>query len=255
MNSEKLVITIYHDGPTVPVDTFIGVTRRTITLLRGIDQKLTAEPSISAKWNICDVSMKSPLHLTVEAMAIHSDKPPRRIVPPFLGDMKRLEQGKPPLYLTPSLQRIASEIVRTIGRGITGIGFASDEEEVRPTERIAAYVTELEQTHSEMGSIEGKLEVINVHGQEEVKIWDARFNFPVICYVSRVQIEDAKEYLRRRVSIRGQIKYRRNHPFAMMNVYEIRRLDDPAGLPQVKDIAPVDLTGGQEPADYLRGID
>jgi hypothetical protein len=105
---------------------------------------------------------------------------------------------------------------------------------------------------SEVGSVEGLLEVISVHGQETIKVWDARFGIAVSCHVSSLQIEEAKQFLGRRVAVRGRILHEHNRPKEVIDVFDIRALLD-KDAPQIESFAPIDLMGGEEPADYLRG--
>lgn len=134
--------------------------------------------------------------------------------------------------------------------------FESDGAKAQPTQHLAAYVdADLKQyaPYYEVGSVEGCLEIISVKDKDTVQVRDLRFGIDVMCNVSTIQLEEAKELLRKRVVIRGRIKYSRKRPRDMVDVFDIRELKDSKHAPQPEDIGRVDLTGDIDPVDYLRG--
>jgi hypothetical protein len=205
------------------------------------------------RWGIVNVSMRSPIQLTLEPSQIQADSRTIDVIEPFLDDLARLERGEKPQYFTPDLQARAKDVVSVLGHGIRSIRFNSNGHEARPTLRVAARVDELTERYYEIGSIEGRLEVISVHGGDAVMVYDARWRSRVKCLVSDAQLEQAKALLGKRVMVRGRIRCEYKRPKEVVDVFEIQPLGDSSGLPQVGDIAPVDLFGDSEPADYLRG--
>lgn len=112
-------------------------------------------------------------------------------------------------------------------------------------------------TYREVGSVEGSLEIASVHGADHIKVWDRRFGTPVDCMVSPRQFNEALGYLSKRsnVAVRGLIHFANRRPDRIENVFDIRELPGASGRVSIDSIRPVDLTGGAEPADYLRGDD
>jgi hypothetical protein len=253
MQTRKLLVTLEHEDHAVPFDAFAKVLVEAVEILRGLDCHMIGAPRVSMRWNIVNVSMHSPIQMTLEPSPIHTDGRTVDVIIPFLGDFERLERGEKPQYFTPDLQARAKLIVSVLGRGIRSIRFNSEGHEARPTLRVAARVDELTERYFEIGSIEGSLEIISVHGEDAVTVWDARWNSRVKCLVSDAQLEQAKGLLRKRVMVRGRIKCEYKRPKEVVDVFDIQPLADSSSLPQVEDIAPVDLFGDSEPADYLRG--
>jgi hypothetical protein len=251
MLTKKLIITLDHDGHIVPYDAFATVMQESVDLLRGVDCVKAGTSRPNMRWGISAVSMHSPIQLTLEASALGDREVDA--VDPFLEDMNRLERGDRPLYFNPEMQARAKRLVSVLNHGISAIRFNSDSLEVRPTQRVAARVDELTERYFEIGSIEGRLDVLSVHGRDSITVWDVRWRCPVRCMVSDAQLREAKDLLRQRVSVRGRIKCEHKRPKEIVDVFDIQPLGDASTLPQAEDIAPVDLTGGQEPADYLRG--
>lgn len=197
--------------------------------------------------------MHSPIAITYAPAPRQKNKPCREIVPPFLEDMDRMERGEIPRYFTPVLQGRARTLLATLDKANSRIRFRSDEQEVAPTARLIANVDDMCAAHEEIGTVEGKLDVIDVHGEDTVRVWDFRSNEAVDCRVSPEQLEQAKSCLGHRMGVRGRIKYERGKPKEVVDVFSIYDLGEIANLPQIDDVAPLDLTGGVEPSEYLRG--
>lgn len=255
MLTKKLVITLDHDGPVVPFDAFVVVVQDTVAILRGMDCAQAGTPKPNMRWGISAVSMHSPIQLTLEPAALRAEGRVVDVIKLFVEDFNRLERGERPEYFSPDMQSLAKSIVTVLSQGIRAIRFNSDGQEAKPTLRVAARVDELTERYFEIGSIEGRLDVLSVHGEDCVKVWDARWGCAVKCRVSESQLEDSKALLRKRVSVRGRIRCEHKRPKEVVDVFDIRPLGDASTLPQAGDIAPVDLTGGREPADYLRGAE
>lgn len=251
MFTKRIVITLDHDGPIVPYDAFVTVMQESVDLLRAVDCAKAGTSRPNMRWGISAVSMHSPIQVTLESSALGDREVDA--VAPFLQDISRLERGERPLYFNPEMQSRAKKLVSVLGRGIRAIRFNSNGLEVKPTQRVAARVDELTERYFEIGSIEGRLDVLSVHGRDSITVWDARWHCAVKCLVSEAQLREAKDLLGHRVSVRGRIKCEHKRPKEVVDVFGMQSLGDSSSLPQAEDVAPVDLTGGQEPADYLRG--
>jgi len=255
MLTKKLVITLDHDGPVVPFDAFVVVVQDTVEILRGMDCAQAGTPKPNIRWGISAASMHSPIQLTLEPAAQRAEGRVGDVIKLFVEDFNRLERGERPEYFSPDMQSRAKRIVTVLSHGIRAIRFNSDGQEAKPTLRVAARVDELTERYFEIGSIEGRLDVLSVHGKDSVKVWDVRWGIGVKCLVSETQLEDAKDLLGKRVWVRGRIKCEHKRPKEITDVFEIRAIGESSTLPQAEDFAPIDLTGGTEPADYLRGHD
>jgi len=259
MQNQRITITIKHSDKNIPLKSFISITSRTVSLLEGVDRESSPEHNLSAEWRISQVSMHSPLQLTLEAASIVQDEKMiiRNIAKPFIEDINRLERGERPKIFTPNMERRAKSMVAILSLdGVSAIQFESDGAEAKPTQHLAAYVdADLKQyaPYYEVGSVEGRLEIISVKGKDTVQLQDFRSGIEVTCNVSAIQLEEAKELLRKRVVVRGRVKYIRKRPQVIVDVFDIRELKDSKHAPQPEDIGRVDLTGEIDPVDYLRG--
>lgn len=77
-----------------------------------------------------------------------------------------------------------------------------------------------------LGSLEGTLEVINVHGAPTVTIWERVSGSPVRCYIPRERawIDLVKGLLEKRVRIAGHIRYFANG--APRSIWDVSAIED-----------------------------
>jgi hypothetical protein len=111
--------------------------------------------------------------------------------------------------------------------------------------------------YKDVGTVEGRLEEISVHGMPETsplfRIWDP-IPLPghyVKCVISEDRLPQVKDWLGQRVSVSGPIQYQ-NHKPILIEVQNIRRLRTQAELPQIETMKPIDITGDLSPEEYIR---
>lgn len=86
-----------------------------------------------------------------------------------------------------------------------------------------------------LGSLEGTLEIINVHGAPTITIWERVSGSPVRCYIPRERtwVDRVKGLLERRVSVAGYIHYFVNGvPRFVSNVTSINDTTPDPSLPK-----------------------
>lgn len=107
-----------------------------------------------------------------------------------------------------------------------------------------------------LGSIEGQLDAINLHGATTVTIWDRVTGQPVRCYFDRDNKEQMKGLLERTVLIAGRIRYYANGQLqSITEITDLRDLTPSGERPDVRfGSIPDYLTGGQDSVDYVRGL-
>lgn len=86
-----------------------------------------------------------------------------------------------------------------------------------------------------LGSIEGTLEAVNLHGNPTFTIWDRVSRAPIRCYFHKERdwMDRVKGLLEKRVLVRGKVNYFRNGlPRSIANIEEIEDMTPSAGLPK-----------------------
>jgi hypothetical protein len=79
------------------------------------------------------------------------------------------------------------------------------------TRTVSAKATYLlEAAYEDDGSVDGYLEIIKGHGQQEVVIYDSLNNRPIHCEVGQDKLQDACAFFLKRVEVVGKVRYRRD---------------------------------------------
>lgn len=111
--------------------------------------------------------------------------------------------------------------------------------------------------YSESSSIEGTLEVVNVHGNPTFTIWEQLSGVPVRCSFPNESLwkRRVKDLLEKPVLVIGKINYFRNGiPRSVTHLEEIIDVTPDPSLPKAGFGTIPDLTGDMSTIDYLRSM-
>ncbi len=90
--------------------------------------------------------------------------------------------------------------------------------------------------YNDFGTIEGRLEAIQDHGNLQLRIRDALLRQTVRCYIPDEMLKDALGNFRKRVEVHGNIHYRKNGTPISIEVSKIDPLPDDDDLPGINDV-------------------
>ena len=94
----------------------------------------------------------------------------------------------------------------------------------------------LDWKYEDLGTVEGALEAVSVHGQYEVRIYEPVWSRSIRCVVNEEFLEVALSLFRRRVEVKGLIRYTKNGLPTSVKVEGITPLPDPSELPSYKEL-------------------
>jgi hypothetical protein len=174
----------------------------------------------------------------------------------------------PPPHFNEAALHYTAALIRSFAKGVTGIEFSSNGDRAFATKAVAANAqiaarrmelirAKQSGQYEEYGSIEGHLkELSEQSGRDRLVIVDALTGKPTRCYIRKRELEkQAGCAWKQRVAVTGNILTDRFTGEAVrVEVDEIRILRDQSSLPQIDDLFGIDITGGVEPADYIRGL-
>src|SRR5262249_45647922 len=86
-----------------------------------------------------------------------------------------------------------------------------------------------------------------------VRVWERLPERMIRCIIATDQLQHAKDLLGKRVAVTGRISYR-NHKPTSIQVERIDRMQEDSELPELKDIGPINITGGMSPEEYVRSL-
>lgn len=232
---EGLTFSIYPDGEAVPVGLFIKAIDNIARLVRDVDYAVTKERT-GRRWIVSKLHSSTP---TITLRPMLGDTATMEAIFEGLHLMTTTVPLEPPVYFTED----ALDDLRQMRRLFTGrerakrLVFTTDGERTATVERnIEDKVTRiLAGGYWALGSIEGTLEAVNLHGNPTFTIWDRVSRTPVRCYFPKERgwMDRVKGLLEKRVLVRGKVNYFRNGlPRSIANIEEIEDMTPNASLPK-----------------------
>jgi len=245
---------------TISVSAFTEAVRTFWAMLRDIDAGVSGVQKGSLNWAITNLHTGS--------LAIQAEPTPRNPEINYATDVMRqsvrgltvLERdGLTPPYLTDAGMSNARSFVKLIGReGVTGYRVTNTTESIILTASASANIDQLLPTrYTTIGSIEGKLEAINLHGHNKrLVVYHTITRKAVTCYFDETDIEAAKSALGKRVIVAGDVEYNaKNEPLRIRgsSINEMPLDSDLPSVASMKGRIP-DLTGSMSTEEYIRSI-
>lgn len=257
MPESRLVIRLTTKTDHPPLDSFLEAVQNSHAILRDIDFAISAKPGGSLRWRIADVQLGSAaITLTPESVVEDLDVS-QQVLRAYAEGLATIERVPeiPPFFSEQTLER-AKSLVGLLGEEVTRITIRTPGiEPVTITQRVAANVDELIGPRFEaIGTIEGTLETLSVHGRPYFNIYEVLSRRRVACYFPIRMVDAAHSAFRSRVAVTGKVTYTGRGQPVSISVRELRVLRPREELPQAKDIEGTDLTGGEDAADYVRRL-
>ena len=253
---EGITFEINPDTQSASVDLFLRALGDINRLLRDVNYAIHRERS-GRHWVISHLHASAPTvtiepllgdQETVNAIAqgirsvtLGTDQPPEYFTEEVLEDlrrMRRLFRGK--------------DKARSIIVSVNNEQAATIQEDISDkASRI------LRSGYSNLGSLEGRLEAINVHGAPTFTIWERVSRAPVRCSFPDQSswLENVKELFGRRVTVRGYIRYFLNGiPRTVTDIADIQDSTPDPSLPKADFGSIPDQEASRDPVEFLRGV-
>ncbi len=240
-----------------------------VDFLTHIDRALSETDTASVNWNVRHITMASPLIMELVPVAKRrpkksAHKRPLPVVGTFIKGLRQIEESaKRPAYFDDDALDLAAQVVGFRRNQIVS-RFSSEEEpqEISPTEHSIANVEAILGRHgryyyAEM-QLEGRLEEVSLHGTLTFSIYDPITERGTECDFTDDQLPEVIDLLRqrKRVRVTGRVKFNARHVPISVQVARFEALRDAKELPQIADLHAerIDITGGQDSADYVREL-
>ena len=200
---------IQGDPGKVTLSAFVRAIQNELRVLGDLDAALSRKPKGSLHWFVTGLSCGS-LAVTVESRSRDAERDVGpETVSAFVQGLDQIEQGgATPPYFSESIMEAVQKIVRMIGRdGAVGFEVATPlvEKTVTLSAKASANIEELIPTrYNDLGSVEGRMEQISIHGAPRFIVYHARTQKAVTCRFDRDQwLDTVKEALGYRVNVSG----------------------------------------------------
>ncbi|NJM00444.1 MAG: hypothetical protein HC924_17415 [Synechococcaceae cyanobacterium SM2_3_2] len=228
-NSASLTIDV--DGPYLPFDKFRKVLTYFSDILSDIDQETSPNGEPTLEWAITDVRNGS-LHLTIEANprqeTIEPERPSQVISLLKQGFQSLQEHPIYPEGFSSRAIKATTQFASILNPNeIAEISFRTNGSTIKLHPQTLANASQLITSYYKYyGSIEGTLVSISVAKRRQLGVRIPSQSKSVQCFFRPEQLEQAKDYLDKRVYVFGVIRQRLHGEKSSIQVQEIKRLTD-----------------------------
>jgi hypothetical protein len=257
MADDELIIRLIGREEYISAASFITVVHNTLAILKEVDAEISEQRLGSLMWRIKDVSLNSPLTVTLlgESRVDELDYG-RDVIEAYTEGLRQIDRSPeniPPFFTIAALSQ-AKRLVAVLNDGIERIFFSLPEQEpVVPTQRVAANVDELTQVYEELTTFEGGLDSVTLHGKRIFYVWDV-FDGRIACRFPKDMLDQVRTLLGERVSVYGKARFSRAGKPLSIEIVEARRLPSQEELAQLKDFTGINITNGESSEAYVRSL-
>jgi hypothetical protein len=255
--AESLTFSIHPDAETISLALLGKAIEDVRKLVRDIDYAVTRE-RFGRRWIVTALRSTNPT-ITIRPIVDGAE------TIDVIGAGLRLVTMSPGIEPPPYFSADALDDLKGMRRLFRGrerarrVVFSADEAEVATVDsRISERVERIQRgTYVLLSSLEGTLDAINLHGATKTfTVWDRVTGVPVRCAMPGPDwISQVKNLLERRVLVAGRIRYYSNGiPHSVAQVEELHDASPNPNLPKAHFGSIPDLTGGKEPAEYLKSM-
>jgi len=257
MSDDHLTITVAGQQGVVVLDDFLSILQDTRDILSDIDGAMYPQGGGVVRWELSRMAFGSPPTLGVCAQVNGSAEVVRRELEAFAEGLVALETDGsyiPPYFARPTLVK-ARSLVGPLRNSIGSIEFATMEGRVAaPSLRLAEHVDALlPQKRIGFGSVYGRLETLTQHQGTSFRVWDASGR-SVLCSIPPELLPEAKVHFGERVVVHGEVQYGDEGLPERIKVQQVRWVKEPRDLPRFRDLEGIDITGGVDSVEYVRGV-
>lgn len=253
--NQRLTIYLEPEGHYVSLETFAAAVQDLKQLVRGLKPPVV-DPEKPVKWLVTHLEIGSAM---VAAEPIADQEAARMLVDLAMDGIHAMEnEQSPPAYFGREAIAAVKSLVETTTRDKTKLHVLHGNQQITVTERTASTAKKILDVivWEDYGSVEGALEVVNLHGGYQCNVYDTLTNRKIQCSFRREDLDKVREALGRRVLVIGLVRYNRHGDILAIKAEDITILPQATDLPTVDEILGIapDLTGGV-PADvYIRRL-
>lgn len=229
-------------GPELAWDDFTAAGTSLTGVLREVETSLTSIAQTQVRWVVQTLSKRSPARVVFAGQAIRETMAPstiEQVVSVSANGLRLLQRGVewPPGFNEPALEQ-ARKLADLIGERVSEIRVRDGSEPVTLTRQVAINVDELIAPRlRSVGTIEGRLEGINIHAREAyATMYDPLDDSAIRCFFARDLLDAVTAAFGSRVAVFGEILSRPTGERYSITVSRIERLPDADDLPGPDDV-------------------
>ena len=255
-------VTVEGERGTISLDTFVTIIRNTLDMLADLDSAISLEPRGSLDWFVADASFGS-LVIALEAKAKRPDRDySAEVTKTFVDGLVHIQRERttPPYFSDYGLRK-ALDLAKSLRKdGAATVHIQDVQRQASATIRpeVTADIGQLVNIrYREIGSIEGRLEMVSIHGAARFTVYHAITRRSIRCkFDPKELLEQVKDALGRRVMVAGVVHYNYKHEPVRVNLQKLTVLPREEELPSPKQLRGMasDFTGDQTTEEYVRSL-
>lgn len=259
--SKRLQMGIEGERGKISLETFAVVVRNTFDILADLDNAVSSIPQGSLEWFIADVSFGS-LVIAIESKSKLPDIDySSKVAETFVDGLAHIQRERttPPYFSDYDLRK-AQELARRLRKdGAKAVIIHDIERQVKATispEVVPDLGQLINVRFQDIGSVEGRLEMISIHKVPRFTIYHAITQRSIRCKFEPKLLDLVKEALGRRVVISGVVYFNYRYEAVRVDLQKLTILPKEEELPYPKDLrgmAP-DFTGDKTTEEYIRSL-
>lgn len=245
---------------TIGMHAFVVAVTKWQEILKDLDIAISGVTGGSLRWVVTDLKEGSLLVGTESYSRLPDKNFSGEVVHALIGGMRILEtEGTTPPYLSEQGIGFTKSMLKLIGdNGVSGIEILNHSDSVKLTAQASANVDLLLPVrYVSIGSVEGRLEQINVHTRTpRFTVYHHRTRKAVACAFPREMLDEIKGFLGEPVVVQGRIQHNAKHEPLRIELESIRPLRTRTELPALSLIRGIDptFTGDMTSAEFLRSV-
>jgi hypothetical protein len=232
-------LTLKIDGPRITADRFLKAVTAFVGLINDVSDTVTGEHG-AFQWLVALESGSAVVHFKPEPRKASLDY--------ALASMKAINSGlslvevraERPRYWSDTALRKAkdlAEVLDTDDGSVDHLSVKLDRRRLNITRKLSAHVSDLiGSDYKSLGTIEGRLRTVTEAGGVHFVVQDPITHNSIRCYIEDEDVERYLSAFRKRVSVYGEIRYRKDGQPVSILVSEFRVLRESNELPRAKDV-------------------
>jgi len=230
-------LTLHIDGRRITADRFSRAIDAFFEVVTEVTEAVTGE-SRAVDW-IVSVAPGS-INLGVAAEPRKDKARTNEVVYALYSGFQELSKkssSRPDFFTDTALEKTRELIKIQDGKAVSAIQIRRSNSRVTLNQKVLINVERiLGGTLSEVGTLEGKLEMISARGGFHAGVWDALTDRPVRCNIPPGLTDRAMRAFKKRVAVSGTIRYRNTGEPLSIDVEELEIFPETDKLPTAEDV-------------------
>lgn len=232
-------LTLKIEGARITADRFLKAVSSFVALINDVAESVTQERS-AFRWIISVEKGSAIVHFNPE--------PYRAEAKQLSVSMRAIRDGfetiekhpqRPRFWSDNALRKAKelSEVLDVTTGALDKVSVKTDDHAYQVTRKTSANVDVLiGSDYKSLGSIEGRLRTVTEAGGVHFVVQDAITHNNIRCFFNEDNTEEYIKAFRKRVSVYGEIRYRKDGEPVSISVFEFRVLRESHELPTAKDV-------------------